>query len=348
MTDSPSCVLLMRLSALGDVAMTIPEVYDACISNPDVSFLFLTKPLPAQLFVNAPKNLQVIVPDLKRYRGISGLYKLYSRLHREYNIDTVVDLHDVARTKILRAFFRSSGVHVSYICKGRRAKHALTRRNGKVLLPLKPMTERYEDALWRGHIYCEHNFRSIYVTGPGPEAAFSKVTAPKQQGEKWIAVAPFARHRGKIYPVSLMKKVTDTLAERENVKIFLFGAGDEEEKILREMTAGRTNIIDMASVKSGLPSELSLLSHCDVMLSMDSANMHLASLVALPAVTIWGATHPYAGFLGYGQSLHNAVQLDITCRPCSVFGDKPCSRGDYLCLHGITPSLIISRLDPYL
>ena len=43
--------------------------------------------------------------------------------------------------------------------------------------------------------------------------------------------------------------------------------------------------------------ELNLMSHLDVMLSMDSANMHLASLVNIPVVSVWGATHPYAGFM---------------------------------------------------
>lgn len=338
----------MRLSALGDVAMTIPEVYDVCQANPGISFVFLTKPLPAQLFVNAPKNLSVLAPDFDRYKGVAGLWKLFLKIRREYAVDTVVDLHDVLRTRILRTFFRSAGIHVSSIDKGRRARHALTRRNGKVLLPLKPMTERYEDALWRGHLYCEHNFRSVFGSGKGPEAAFSKAAAPKADGEKWLAVAPFARHKGKIYPVELMKKVVDHFASREGLRIFLFGAGDKERTLLDRMAAGRKNIVNMAAAGLGIPSEMALLSHCDVMLSMDSANMHLASLVGLPAVSVWGATHPYAGFLGFGQSMADAVQIDMTCRPCSIFGNRPCHRDDYFCLRGITPSLIISRVEAHL
>lgn len=78
---------------------------------------------------------------------------------------------------------------------------------------------------------------------------------------------------------------------------------------------------------------------------MDSANMHLASLVGLRTVSVWGATHPYTGFLGWRQRTRDVVQLDMTCRPCSVFGDRPCFRGDYHCLAGITPKMIIEKLE---
>ena len=77
------------------------------------------------------------------------------------------------------------------------------------------------------------------------------------------------------------------------------------------------------------------MSHLDVMLSMDSANMHLASLTGIPVVSVWGATHPMAGFLGYNQDPENVIQIDLECRPCSIYGNKPCQRGDYACLQNI-------------
>ena len=87
------------------------------------------------------------------------------------------------------------------------------------------------------------------------------------------------------------------------------------------------------------------MSHLDVMVSMDSANMHLASLVNTPVVSIWGATHPYAGFMGWHQEPHNAVQLDLNCRPCSIYGNKPCLRGDFACMKNISPELVSQRVE---
>jgi ADP-heptose:LPS heptosyltransferase len=92
--------------------------------------------------------------------------------------------------------------------------------------------------------------------------------------------------------------------------------------------------------------ELILMSHLNVMLSMDSANMHLASLTDTPVVSIWGATHPYAGFLGWNQPQENILQVDdLDCRPCSIYGQKPCLRGDYACMNQITPDQVVRRIS---
>lgn len=99
------------------------------------------------------------------------------------------------------------------------------------------------------------------------------------------------------------------------------------------------------SGKLKLDGELALISHLNVMVSMDSANMHLASLVGVPVVSVWGATHPFAGFMGWGQSMDNAVQLDLPCRPCSIFGNKPCLRGDYACLEGLKAEMIMNKIN---
>ena len=90
------------------------------------------------------------------------------------------------------------------------------------------------------------------------------------------------------------------------------------------------------------------MSHLQVMISMDSANMHLASLVNTPVVSIWGATHPYAGFMGWNQRYENAAQVELDCRPCSIYGNKPCLRGDYACLKNISPEQIISKVESLL
>lgn len=95
----------------------------------------------------------------------------------------------------------------------------------------------------------------------------------------------------------------------------------------------------------GISDELILMSHLRLMISMDSGNMHLASLVNTPVVSIWGATHPYAGFMGWHQSPDNAVQLDMPCRPCSIYGNKPCMRGDFACMKNISPELIVEKVE---
>ncbi len=337
-------ILLSRFSALGDIAMTIPAVYDACYANPDDNFFFVTRRHPAQLFVNAPQNLTVVAIDLENYKGVKGLWRLAAALKSRYEINLYLDLHDVMRTKFLRTFLRLRGVRSFHINKGRRDRKKLTRANRKVLIPLRPTTERYRDVFDKGGVTLDHKFKSIYDEGKGDPQQFKAVSAPKKEGEYWLAVAPFAQHEGKIYPFELLEKVIDDCAAKKNVKIFVFGFGEREKALISSLSDKYANVVNMAAANIGLAAELSLLSHCDTMLSMDSANMHLASLVGLRTVSVWGATHPYTGFFGWQQDVADAVQLDMTCRPCSIYGNKACIRGDYHCLWGITPQMIIQRL----
>lgn len=160
-----------------------------------------------------------------------------------------------------------------------------------------------------------------------------------------MAVAPFAKHKGKIYPIENLERVIEHFSRKEGCRIFIFGFGEQEKETIAKLSRRYAGVVNMAEAQLGIAAELALLSHCDVMLSMDSANMHLASLVGLRTVSVWGATHPYTGFLGWRQRTRDVVQLDMTCRPCSVFGDKPCLRGDYHCLAGITPKMIIDKLE---
>lgn len=338
-------VLVTRFSAIGDVAMTLPPVYDACTANPGTQFIFLTRHHPAQMFIDRPENLTVVGVNLDNYKGVAGLWRLARSLHRLYGVDVMVDLQDDLRTRLLRLFMRLSGVTVKQIHKGLHAKKELTRRTNKVLIQLKPTPQRYEDVFRAAGIALANDFRSLYGHGKGDPAEFAAISAPKREGEHWLAVAPFAKHIGKTYPFDLTETVLAHFDRKPGEKIFVFGFGPEEEEAIAKLAEKYPRVVNMARASLGIGAELALLSHCDVMLSMDSANMHLASLVGLRAVTVWGATHPYTGFLGWHQRTADVVQLEMTCRPCSVFGDKPCFRGDYHCLKGIPPQMIIQRLE---
>ena len=333
----------MRLSALGDVAMTIPQIYSVCQAYPDTTFVVLTQRVASSLSMYAPINLQVYIADVKaRHKGVAGLWLLYKELSA-LGIDAVADLHDVLRTKILRRLFRMAGKTVSIIDKGRAEKKRLTRRRHKELRPLKPMAERYADVFAALSLPYTPRFTSLYPDGKGDAGLFSHITPPKETGKLWIGIAPFAKHEGKIYPVEEMERIVDLLSRHERLHLFLFGA-DNEAALLAKWQERYPRVISLASQRHGFKVELSLMSYLDVMLSMDSANMHLAALAGVPVVSVWGATHPYAGFLGYTASPAHIIQADMACRPCSVFGDKPCYRGDYACLRQITPDSIAQKV----
>lgn len=340
-------ILITRFSALGDVAMAVSVVYDVCRLNPDKSFFFLTRKVPASLFVNPPSNLQVLTVNLNDYKGAGGIWRLAAELKEKYNIEAYADLHDVLRSKLLRLFMRLKGVKIAKIHKDRAARRALTRSRNKVMRPLKNSRVRYREVFECLGLKSADEFVSVFGSNASADTSlFARATEPKQPTETWIAVAPFAQHGGKVYPLHLMEQVVDRLVKRSGYKIFLMGAGEHESSVFAQWcNKYGTNLINMAAMNLGLHAELALLSGCNLMLSMDSANMHIASLVGLRVVGVWGATHPYCGFFGLNQREEDIVQLDMECRPCAIYGNKPCRYGDYRCLANISPELILTHID---
>lgn len=301
----------------------------------------------APIFVNPPANLKVVGIDLKTdYVGIAGMRRLAAELRTDYDIDFFIDLHDVLRTRMLRIFLRLKGIKSKILHKGKAHKHALTRRFRKRLLPLVSQRSRYREAFFKAGLPVNNSFNGLYggKAKSSPDL-FAAITGPKADGEKWVGVAPFAAHRGKIYPVEKMEAALDLISNAcPGVRFFFFGGGGDEQTVLERVAGKYDRSVSLAGKKYGFATELALINHLDAMITMDSANMHLASIASVPTVSIWGATHPYCGFKGWRQDDDDIVQLPMTCRPCSVFGSKPCHRGDYQCLTAISPDAIAMRV----
>ena len=335
-------LLVIRFSALGDVAMTVPVIDALARRYRDVDITILSRPHVQPLFARMPAHVHFRGIDLNRYKGIGGLYRLFRELKRE-GYDAVADLHDVLRSQVIRTLFACTGARVAHIDKGRSEKKALTRPHNKQLHPLPSSFDRYEAVFARLGYPVKSDFRSIYGDGQGDPSLFQTVTG-LPDGTRWIGIAPFAAHPGKILPEETMQRLLTLLSAREDYRIFLFGGGKEETRQLEAWAASSPRITSVAG-KLTLEAELSLMSHLHVMVSMDSANMHVASLVGIPVVSVWGATHPYTGFMGWKQSERHAVQVALPCRPCSIFGNKPCRRGDYACLTRIKAEDILRNIE---
>lgn len=342
-----SRILVIRFSALGDVAMTVPVLYSFAKAFPQHQLVVLSRPNMAALFQESPSNLLFRGVDVKKeYAGVKGLFRLFLLLRREH-FDYVADLHGVLRSRFLSFCFRASGIKVACIDKERSKKKKLISQKNKELVPQTTSFSRYTLVFQKLGFSFPVSFHSIYGTEKGNIEGIRQLVKCKKEKEHWIGLAPFAAHKGKIYPLYLQEQVLKALSQKENVTIFLFGGGKEEVLQLERWAQAYPHVISVAG-KCKMAQELALMSHLDVMIAMDSGNMHLASLTGVPVVSIWGATHPYAGFMGWGQSEDNAIQVNLPCRPCSIFGNKPCLRGDYACLNQITPRQIIQKVESLL
>lgn len=321
--------LIFRFSALGDVALTVPVIASLAKQYPDDEFIVVSRPFVAPLFANLGANVVFRGVDLNTYKGAWGLMKLANKLRRETHAKAVADLHDVLRTQILRTLLWLMGMRVATIDKGRGEKRLLV--SGSQFSPLRHVTMRYAEVF-------ERLGRPVKMDFAGLELP---PLSPKNIDSKWLGIAPFAAHRGKIYPLSQMRLAVETLLEKyPQIEIFVFGSRGEMNDLRPLWTMPRLHFV--CDSANGLGDELRLMRQLDAMVSMDSANLHLASLVKTPVISLWGATHPYAGFTGYGQSEAHILQLDLPCRPCSIYGNKPCKYGDYHCLHDIPPQRIVT------
>lgn len=359
---------------MGDVAMTVPVVSALARQYPHVRITVLSRPFARPLFENLAPNVGFMEADIQNeYHGIKGLNALYRRLMAK-NFTAIADLHNVLRSDYLRMRFNLANFQVAHINKHRTERRHLTQYNGKILRPLPSVFDSYVQVFEELGYPVDLSNERKYLTGT-TTSAVTELTNPttkenpvnkyyfpllplrqlpttigeKRPFQQWIGIAPFAAHQGKAYPISLMEQVISQLQQRHpSARFFLFGGGLREIQQLHDLQQRHPKCLCVPDILHGLLEELSLMSQLDVMISMDSANMHLASLVHIPVVSVWGATHPYAGFMGWQQNPNLAVQIDLPCRPCSIFGNKRCMRKDYACLRNISPELIINKVEQVL
>lgn len=305
--------------------MTAPVFREFLEQNPEVEIIMVSRSNFEALFADIP-NVIFKGVNLDDYKGFFGLNRLANELIKEFHPDLIANLHDVIRTKILDKIYSTKGFKVFKINKGKEEKEHLTNIWNLNKVQLKKTVERYADV-----------FREM-----GFQVTLSHQLRPKVLNKSGIGFAPFAQHTGKMLPLEKSYELARILSQKRTV--YFFGGGKAETEILEKWETEIPNTRNLAG-KLNLTEELNTISQLELMISMDSANMHLASLVGTRCVSVWGQTHPYAGFLGFGQSEEDVVQVkDLTCRPCSVFGDKQCFRGDWACLEELNIQKIVEKI----
>jgi len=345
-TIAASHLLIIRMSAMGDVAMTVPVIAALVDQYPKLKITVLTRSFFSPMFSDFP-NVNVFQADVEgKHKGFTGLWRLFTEL-RKLGIDQVADFHNVLRSMVLKRFFRLYRTPFVQIDKGRAAKRILTKWNAKKeIVPLKTTHQRYADVLEKLGLPID------FVDVPLP--AMRSISPDTQEmvkanSKRWIGVAPFAAYSGKTYPLHLMEAVISYFNETNRYKIILFGGGDEEEKQLSVWEKTYPNCVNMAQ-KVSFEEELALISQLDLMLAMDSGNAHLAAMFRILTVTIWGVTHPYAGFYPFGQDSNNAVLADneqYPFIPTSVYGNKV-PKGYEDVMTTISPKSVIKKIEQVL
>jgi len=319
MTKPMKHILVFRFSAMGDVAMLVSVLKAVVTQNPNVRITFVSREIFKPFFDKIDRVDFFSVDFQNRHKGFLGLFRLYKDLIK-LNSNKIADLHNVLRTKIIRSFFIFSDKKIAVIDKGRAEKKALTRAKNKIFKPLKSTHQRYADVFEKLGYKVDLNIVSLLKKEKLSDKI--KKIAGEKSG-KWFGIAPFAKHLSKIYPLDLMQIVIDKLAENTENKLFLFG-GKLEIETLQKLKKSYKNVI-VITEKITLSEELQLISNLDMMLSMDSANAHISAMYGVKTIVLYGSTHPFAGFMPFGQPLKNALIPDLKKYPklpTSVYGNK--------------------------
>jgi ADP-heptose:LPS heptosyltransferase len=330
---------------MGDVAMTVPVLKALVLQNPKVKLTVVSRPF-FKPFFDAIPNVNFFPIDVDhRHKGSLGLLRLFSDL-KKLKIDAVADLHNVIRSKAIRKLFALSGKKIAASNKGRTDKSALTNTENKIFKQVKTMFEIHCDTFRK--LGFPINLQSQDLNTMFPEKAILSneiIEIIGHKDKKWIGIAPFAQYQSKVYPQDLMQIVIDDLASKPEHKILLFGGGEEEITILDQMKKGHNNVLVVAG-KVSFKQELDIISNLDIMLSMDSGNAHIAAMLGIKVVTLWGATHPYAGFLPFNQPIESAIVSDrekFPLIPTSVYGNK-IVEGYEDAMRTILPQIVVEKI----
>ena len=329
-------ILVTRFSAMGDVAMVASVLQEFVQQHPEVQIIMLSRKFFAPFFAEIPQvRFHAIEPDGK-HKGFAGMFKLFQELKTQ-QIDAVANLHDNIRSNILSFYFKCIGIPVRKIDKGRAEKKALTRPKNKI-----KTAKTYHGALCR--CISQPRLSAIFI----PSIEKARAAPPCggagffQEGIPVLGIAPFAQHPYKVFAKERMEAVF-AYFQGQPIRFIIFGGG-ASEKAIAESWEQQFPQVSSSIGKFNLTEELQLISHLNLMLSMDSSGMHMASLVGTRSLSIWGATHPYAGFLGYGQQDSDCIQVEHPARPSSVYGNKPCLCDGVEAIDLVTAEQVIEKI----
>jgi ADP-heptose:LPS heptosyltransferase len=330
---------------MGDVAMTVPIIKGLLIHNSNLTITIATRPFYQPFFENIPR-LNVFPCDFqKKYKGFSGLLKLFRDLKSTALFDHIIDLHGVLRSRILNILFSMYGIPVSSIDKGRSEKKKLIK--GYIFKRLKSTFQRYLDVFNTLNLQFEYPPVPAIILNETYKNEAQTLINETASGEVYrIGLAPFSLHNLKTWPKNYTLELIKMIEGKTKAAIYLFGGGRDEVSLLEKISADNNRCYSMAG-KLSLGSELALIQRMELMITMDSSNMHLSSLLGVKTIALWGATHPFAGFQTYHQETDRDFQIpkeELSCRPCTIFGKGKCRRNDFACMQWLTPEVVFDKL----
>jgi len=316
-------ILIIRLSAIGDVILTTPLVRQLRKKYPHAKIDFFIKPAYRSILAENPY--------------LTAIHSEAQTLKPEY--DFIIDLQNNLRS--------------AKICKGRSARvFRYQKRNWKKFLLVHfkwnivrenvPVPERYLDAV--GELNLEDDGLGCDYFIAEEDRKFAKNKIP--QGRKTLALCFGAKHFTKQYPPARYAEVLNKLFAAQAAQVLLLG-GKEDAALAKEISANvadKTHLLDFSGTCS-LGETAALLAQSDAVLTNDTGLMHMASAFGKKMVVIFGSSVREFGFAPY-RTPHDILEMaELRCRPCSHIGKSKCPKQHFQCMNLISPERVVRAVQ---
>lgn len=298
-------ILIITLSNLGDVLLTTPVVYTLRKQFPNSRISVMVGPRAKEVFENDPFVNEIIIFDKKS--KLSQKLKLAFFVKKE-NFDMIVDL----RNTLFGAFSNAKIATPILIKKEKGGMHMIDVHLSK----LKLLEIDTKDAQCYISVGAEEE---KYVDGLLEKAGL-------KTKEGFVVISPGAKSHIKRWTISGFAAVCDIISEKLEKEVILVGTAEDRQVINSILEKARTRPFDFC-LKTNFKQLACLIKRSCLLITNDSAPLHLAACLGKPVVAIFGPTDPNK----YGPIGINGIVIksDLHCMPCQ----KALCRRNHECMN---------------
>lgn len=326
-------ILIWQTAFLGDLILTTPLIHSLKNIYPDGKIDIITKPFGKAVLKNNPHLNGVIVFDKKKNSNIELIKKLRKEKydiaispHRSHRASYSLFLSGIKK----RIGFDRAGFSFLYTDKVEHrfdGTHEID-RNLKLLTKL----DRYKE----NKIY---RFPELFLTEE--EDNFYKKFNLKEKD--YILIAPGSKWKTKRWRSEGFSQIINYFLNKNETVVLIGGEEDRNftENILKSVKK-EDNLLNLVG-KTALRESFSLIKYGKVLISNDSAPVHMAVAFNTPVVDIYGPTVKDFGFYPYRNGL--VVEINnLDCRPCGLHGHNSCPIKTHDCMKNITADMVIESV----
>lgn len=338
--NQPKKILVFQTAFLGDVVLTLPMIQRLQRAYPTAEIDVVTTPAAADLLRNHPAISTIIHYDKRKAQsGLRGIIAMAIFLQRR-SYDLAIAPHRSLRTALILAlagiperigFSTASGKFLYHRLVRYVKEHHEIERDIDLLSAIGISPDRKElPSLFPSD--ADEEFISKFL--------FEHEVADQQ---RMIAIAPGSVWATKRWPAERFAHLAVMLADA-GYEILIIG-GKEDRDLAQSVvaTAKHKHIYDTSGQLTLLQSA-ELIGRCRVLVTNDSAPLHMGVAMGTPVAAIFGATVPAFGFGPYGEKDIVIETNGLTCRPCAIHGGKSCPIKTFDCMKRIEAEAVFGKV----